>query len=151
MDTLLIERLSDHYQQHAKASELSPVNGTDVIFSKEEAITVSSQEWEKAKFRESVIKPLALLSICSLDLVKESAKQLNVSWRQVYKLVHRYRNSGNKLTSLLPLKRLGGKNQDRLGTVIESIIKATIEEFCFASIFIGRHFCNNNAWNCNSS
>jgi putative transposase len=133
LDTLMIEKISDHSQKHAKVSELSPIHygeeQSQSITKQNRTELVSSEDWEIAKYRESIIKPLSKLSTCSLSLAEDAGKQLGLSWRQIYKLLQRYRSSGNKIASLLPNKSSGGKNKSRLNKIVESIIKATIEEY----------------------
>jgi putative transposase len=133
LDTVLIEKISDKVQQCVKISELLPPHNDGAESSPISKVVntafVSSEAWEIAKHRESVIKPLSQLSACSLSIAEEAGKQLELSWRQIYKLINRYRNSGNKLTSLLPNKSSGGKDKGRLNNTIEAVIQTAIDEY----------------------
>ncbi len=64
--------------------------------------------WHEAKRREETIKELALHG-CSREAADNAAAILNISDRQVYILINKYRQSGFKLTSLLPKVSNGGK------------------------------------------
>lgn len=128
LNTVLIEKISDGTQKHVKISELAPIVNIPELACQVATVMVSSQDWADAKYRESVIKPLAILPTCSLSLAKEAGEKLGLAWRQIYTLLHRYRKSGSKITSLLPYQPSGGKNKGRLSLPIEAIIKATIEE-----------------------
>lgn len=132
LDTVLLEKISDRSQLHAKIADLLPVSSDKIDGTNphvNSAITATEKGWEIARCREAIIKPLSNLPTCSLSLAKDAGSKLNLSWRQIYKLLYRYRNSGKKITSLLPTKPSGGKNKSRLNKNIESIINAAIQEF----------------------
>lgn len=133
LDSVLIEKISDTSQRYAKISELSPVSDDGTLSPSNskfnDTLLISPEDWELAKRREIIIKPLSQLSTCTLTVAEEAAKQLEVSWRQIYKLINRYRNSGNKFTSLLPNKSSGGKEKGRLNKTLEAIIYTAIKEY----------------------
>ncbi len=54
--------------------------------------TISEKDLEKAKQRETVIKPLSVIS-CMRSQAETAGKKLGLSARQIYKLIRRYRGS----------------------------------------------------------
>ncbi|MHB1947570.1 MAG: Mu transposase C-terminal domain-containing protein [Gammaproteobacteria bacterium] len=85
-------------------------------------------EWELAKKREQVIRPLVLVEKCTTKQARAAAAELGLSTRQIYNLIQSYRASGEKFVSLLKGKSSGGKGKGRLQKKQEIIIQATIEE-----------------------
>jgi len=83
--------------------------------------------WEKIKNREQHIKEL-LKSRPNVERINAVAKNLNISSRQVYNLVKKYRKSGYSLSGLMVKKRLCGKDKSRLLPEIEAVIKDAIDE-----------------------
>src|SRR5829696_5631471 len=59
-------------------------------FEKSTFLTISNLNWDEAKRREAVIKPLCQLATCPSSLAKQAAKQLNLSVRQIYTWISRY-------------------------------------------------------------
>lgn len=87
----------------------------------------SDAEWDEARRREAVIKPLTEMSRRPASVIEEAGVQLSLSRRQIYQLIRAYRVVGN-LTALIPRKSSGGRGKPRLRQEIETIIAATINE-----------------------
>jgi putative transposase len=85
-------------------------------------------EWELAKKREQIIRPLVLVEKCTAKQARAAAAELGLSTRQIYNLIQSHRASGEKFVSLLKGKSSGGKGKGRLQNKQEKIIQATIEE-----------------------
>lgn len=88
---------------------------------------IPNVDWELAKKREQIIRPLTLVEKCTAKQAKLAAMELGLSSRQIYNLIRSYRESGEKLISLLKGKSNGGKGKSRLSDHLEKILHATIE------------------------
>jgi len=133
LDEVMLKDLEQGITYSAKISKLSALDNTkegkagaddiqsDLTFLYNQCI------WDQAKHREEFIKKLALNG-SPRKAAKEAAETLKISDRQIYKLISKYRNSGFKLTSLLPKSPNGGKGKSRLPDQVEQIIIKTISE-----------------------
>lgn len=88
---------------------------------------VASEDWEKARRRFEVLKPLADAERRSRGLVQEAADVLGVSLTLVYRLLARY-EADPRLTSLLPERRGRREGQLVLSAKVDEIIAAVIDE-----------------------
>lgn len=88
---------------------------------------IPEKMWEKAKNREQHIKEL-LKNRSSGKLISAVAINLNISSRQVYNLIKKYRKAGCSLSGLIIKKKLCGKDKSRLLPEIEAIVKDAIDE-----------------------
>lgn len=86
-------------------------------------LSSSSDEWESARLRTEVISALAQLNSVSWNLADDAARKLNISRRQVYTLIARYRKGNGLVTDMLVKKPQGGKGKSRLLEKIEQIIQ----------------------------
>lgn len=133
LNEVLLENVTTGKQTVAKIAELIPADDANSIPNARKNTTdltlISDADWEEAKRREAVLKPLADKPKCSLEAAKQAAKQLNLSWRQVYNLLRRYRNYDKQLLVLLPQKSTGGKGRSRLKFTVEQIIQTVIEDY----------------------
>lgn len=118
----------------AKLSELSVYNTTSSLnknettsFEHYELAQIPEKIWQLAKQRKAIIHPLAI-GTCRRVQAQAAAEKLNLSERQVYKLIKRYRNSNFQLQVLIPGKRTGGKGKGRLSQEIEAIIRSAIDD-----------------------
>jgi putative transposase len=89
-------------------------------------VTLTEEEWTKAKQRNDVIGPLAKLSMVSRIELEEAAAQLGISKRQVYRLITQYRAGSGLVTDLAPRSSSGGKGETKLLPEIELIISEVI-------------------------
>ena len=114
----------------ANICDLKTNSLTPSISSSEQSkfLTISNLEWDEAKRREAILEPLSKLSMCPVAMANEAAHKLNLSVRQIYTLINRYRNSDFQLLSLLPYQPTGGKNKGRIATELEEIIQKVIKE-----------------------
>lgn len=83
--------------------------------------------WEMIKNREQHIKELSN-GRSSVERVNTVARNLNISSRQVYNLIKKYRKCGSNLSGLIIKKRLCGKGKSRVLPEIEAIINDAINE-----------------------
>lgn len=93
----------------------------------QELTLISTEDWEIAKYRESIIKPL-VKQRGILQQIKEVKKLLKLTERQVYNLVNRYRSSGYKLLSLVPEQSQGGVGKSRIDQELDQIIEQAIKK-----------------------
>ena len=63
---------------------------------------VPKQAWREAERRADALRPLAALAEAPADLVRDAARELSLSERWTYILIHRLREHGGELTALLP-------------------------------------------------
>ena len=117
----------------ANIRELKEVSSTDSDTDKTSTseialVNLSDRQWEEAKRREAVIRPLAERQTVPAAVAKEAAAKLNISERHIYTLVSRYRASNGLLTSLVKMSPSGGRSKSRLPQVVEDVIAKTIDE-----------------------
>jgi len=92
----------------------------------DQQITVDPAEWSLAKKRETTIRQILTGDGPRKERVRVAAVALGMSARAVYRLVARYRISG-QTTSLLPRRRGPNKTRRRLGDARERLIAEAIE------------------------
>lgn len=73
-------------------------------------LTLSNEAWEQVQQKSQIIAPLAALHSISHHAADTAARQLDLSRRQIYVLVKRYRQGEGLLTDLIPGKSNGGLN-----------------------------------------
>ena len=56
--------------------------------------------WQEAERRAAMIRPLATMSTVPATLAQEVAMKLSISERTVYRLIHRFRQSGGLFVSI---------------------------------------------------
>ena len=95
-------------------------------------LKLSESEWNEARRRTEIIRPLAAMDFVSRSVADEAARQLGQSRRQVYLLLRRYRAGSGLLTDLAPRQSNGGKGKGRLQPEIEAIVASSIEKFYLA-------------------
>jgi putative transposase len=86
---------------------------------------VSNDDWEEAKRRFDLLQPLLQHVPNRTAAVKAMASQAGVSVATIYNWHKRWLHS-EKLSSLLPTKRLGGKGKGRLPESVEALIEEAI-------------------------
>lgn len=109
-------------------SDLGSIN-SKVVHSTRELSLISERDWEIAKDREKVLKPLIKKPFCTLQIAKKASKKLGLKERQFYNLVKIYRESGCKLVSLVPRTTSGGEGKGRINKDLEDIINTVIRNF----------------------
>ena len=92
-----------------------------------ELMEVSAKDWEAARQRFEVIRPLAACAQRTRSSVRLAAHQLQLSVTQVYRLLKRY-DRDPRLTSLLPARRGCKPGHSRLPAITEDLIQGTIDE-----------------------
>ena len=85
------------------------------------------EEWEKARRRLEVLKPLAEAERRSRGMAQAAADELGISLTLVYRLLARY-EAAPRLTSLLPERRGRREGQLVLSAEVEEIVGAVIDE-----------------------
>jgi putative transposase len=88
---------------------------------------VVSEDWEKARRRFEVLKPLADADRRSRGMAQEAADKLGVSLTLIYRLLARY-EADPRLTSLLPERRGRREGQLVLSAEVDEIISSVIDE-----------------------
>ncbi len=90
-------------------------------------LSSSNKEWECARLRTEVISDLAQQKAVPWSLADIAAKKLNISRRQVYTLITRYRQGKGLVTDMLVKKSHGGKGKSRLPEAIDQIIQDVLK------------------------
>ncbi|KND57439.1 TniA putative transposase [Candidatus Burkholderia verschuerenii] len=88
---------------------------------------IALEEWEKARRRLDVLKPLAESERRSRGMAQEAADALGISLTLVYRLLARY-EADPRLTSLLPERRGRREGQLVLADEVEEIVGVVIDE-----------------------
>ncbi|HET9239234.1 MAG TPA: Mu transposase C-terminal domain-containing protein [Oligoflexus sp.] len=83
--------------------------------------------WQEAERRVSVIAELARLPACSQQSVESAASELELSPRQVYELIKRYRSHAST-SSLVPGKSSGGRGKPRTKVDQERLVSEVVME-----------------------
>lgn len=126
LDTVMVET-ADGSLRTVPVSALTTgpeVGGDDSV---PDILSIPDQEWEVARRREAVIRPLAAAKGRSRELVAEAAAALGCSTPLVYRLLKRYL-ADPRATSLLPRKRGKKVGSKLVDGKVEAVISATIEE-----------------------
>ena len=101
--------------------KLSPMTERGVL-------TLSDTAWSQAHLRNEVIASLAKLDVIGKYTADEAARQLGLSKRQVYKLVHRFRKGEGLVTDMAYASPSGGKGKRRLSEPVEKIIQNILQK-----------------------
>ncbi len=88
---------------------------------------VGAEDWEKARRRFEVLKPLADAEPRSRGMAQAAADELGVSLTLIYRLLARY-EADPRLTSLLPERRGRREGQLVLPAEVDEIITSVINE-----------------------
>jgi putative transposase len=89
--------------------------------------SASDADWAEAVRRETVIRPLSAVSHLKSHLVAEAARQLGLSNRRIYGLLHAFRQDP-VTTSLLSRKPGPKKGTRQLDAEVDAQIEAAIED-----------------------
>lgn len=93
-----------------------------------ELLDVSEEDWDEARSRLKAICPMLTKNERSSGLVDAISKETGHSPATLYRWRNYYSNSG-LLSSLLPIKRSGGRGKGRISDEIEAIIEHTLQSF----------------------
>ncbi len=97
-------------------------------FHQVDLLDVSDEDWEEARRRLEVIRPMLEVRERGDGLVDRISKETESSPATLYRWRDVYRSSG-LLSSLLPTKRSGGEGKSRLSKEVDAIIEDTLEKF----------------------
>ena len=90
---------------------------------------VSDDDWKEAQRRFDTIRPLlAIENQKKIADVKAEAKRCGVHYVTLYRWIKRYQSMGT-ISSLVPTKKDGGRGKSRLSPEVDTIIKATLEDY----------------------
>jgi putative transposase len=89
-------------------------------------LTAPAQTWDMAALRTEVIKQLASQATVGLDAADSAAVELEISRRQVYALVKRWRAGEGVVSDLLPGRSSGGRGAGRLPDEVEAIVREVL-------------------------
>lgn len=91
-------------------------------------LTVPDEVWALAVRRAKVIGPLAAAGTAGEEAVEEAAAQLDVSRRQVYVLLRRWRDGQGLISDLIPGRSSGGRGGQRLAAEVEAVIREVLRK-----------------------
>ncbi len=126
-EKLLLRELAPPTSIAAPLAENKLPDGQSLTREIELAI-VPDEDWLEAKRRLGIVQYLLALPRRTRADVVEQAQLAGTSPAAVYRWVSLYLAT-EKLSSLLPQRRPGGKGKTRLVTDIETVVAATIEDF----------------------
>lgn len=89
---------------------------------------ISDADWQEAQRRFAMIRPLLAAPRRAREMVEEQAHAGQVHIATLYRWIDAYLRS-ERVSSLLPIKRSGGRGKSRLSKEQEAIVQATIEDF----------------------
>lgn len=126
--TVLAKEEGTGTQVRLHVKDLTPVSSKPAEDGPEVDITtVSDEDWAEANRRFHIIHPL-LGTRRTTEGVAEQARAGGVHIATIYRWIDAYERT-ERVSALLPPKRLGGRGKSRLPEATEAIIKATIEDF----------------------
>jgi len=130
LEQVLLEELETGQQSAVKIAEIAPTNDLQLKgkLNTTDLCLISEADWQEAKRRKTVLDPLMDKPNCPLEMAKQAGQQLGLTWRQIYNLLHRYRDYDYQLLALLPHKPTGGKDKTRLQYTAEQIIHTVIKD-----------------------
>lgn len=85
-------------------------------------LTLTDEEWRRAKKRNDVIAPLSKLDVVGRAAAEDASVLLGVTIRYVYKLIKRYRMGSGLVTDLARSSPPGGRGKTRVSPEIDLII-----------------------------
>lgn len=130
LEFVVLENMATHEKITAKIAELEPevdLKKSNIRNNTTDLVLIADEDWEEAKRRETVLKPLATNKNCPLEAAKNAGKELGLSWRQIYNLLKRYRDFDQELLALIPQKSNGGRGKARIQFIAEQIIKDIVD------------------------
>lgn len=121
---LLVHRAEDDHIMVVPIASVTPVHQQTVKAPNIDLVT--DEAWAIANKRYAIIKPI-LQDRNNGTLVKEIAKNNNISTSTLYRWVDRYETT-SLVSSLLNYERVGGKGKTRLPAEVDQIIQDTIQQ-----------------------
>jgi len=90
-------------------------------------VTASAEVWNLAVRRAEVIGRLAQLDEVGLRSADAAAAELDLSRRQVYALLRRWRQGDGVVSDMMPGRSSGGRGRDRLPDAVETVIREVLQ------------------------
>ena len=123
IDQLSIQLLGSNIIHTVKTSDLSPFNDSSAT-SQIPFSALTNEEWEKAKKRYEIIKPILDKEENAFE-IKEIAVKNNIHFTTIYRWINLF-NSTGQIASLSGQRKTGGKNKSRLNIEVDKIINEAI-------------------------
>ena len=128
-DSVMAQDTETGQQQRLKIADLKPRrHDLDAPGIVPDLSEFEDGNWEEARRRLGVIRPLLNDHRKSRAEIAQAAKELGVNPSTLYRWIRKYRSSG-KLSSLLPSHSDGGRGKARIPAKTEEIIQLVIENF----------------------
>lgn len=89
-------------------------------------VGVSDADWQEAKRRFEIIRPLLVRGGRTRAKVEDAAKAAGVHWTTIYHWVNQYLPTG-RTSSLIPARSDGGRGKGRIPKALEEIITSVIK------------------------
>lgn len=125
LQKVLIVNPLDNTSIEVSISDLEPISNNKGSF--RELSLITEQEWQIARSREQILKPLMKEAIFTTSMAQEVGKNLGLKERQVYNLVKKYRENHYELLSLVP--KIRNKHwKGRIKSDLENIINQEIKK-----------------------
>lgn len=91
-------------------------------------LSLPEEAWAQARMRSRIIAPLAAAQFIGHRAADEAARALVLSRRQIYALVHRYRQGAGLVTDMARRQSSGGRGVVRLSKTVEQIIAEILKK-----------------------
>jgi putative transposase len=122
--------LTNHKSKYIRAAineiSINPPEIIDRENKQTDILNYTEEQWEEAKERFEIIKPIIDLKLPVKEITKISKKN-KVSVPTIYRWIKRYNDTGT-LTSLIPEENNGGKGKSRLNEELEIIMNSIIHK-----------------------
>lgn len=91
-------------------------------------LAASEADWALARTRAGVVRELASMDAPGHEAVDRAALALDLSRRQTYSLLSRWRAGEGRVSDLLPRRSSGGRGKSRLPDDVEAVIKDVLRK-----------------------
>lgn len=130
LSLVLLEDIASGKSLRADIKDLRIATGISNQISQEnygrEMIDLSDEEWNEAIRRHRIIRQV-LAEQGNGELIKQIAKQEKTNLATLYRWINRFKQTGT-ISSLVPLRKAGGRGQSRLTPEVDALLKTVIEK-----------------------
>lgn len=128
LDTVLAKNKTSGMSEPLSIAALSPYapKVQSEIEEVKELSLIPDKEWEEAEEWHEIIKPLLVIPRRSRKIVEEVAKKAGVHASTIYRKIAKLEQT-ERISSLKPENRNGGKGKSRIGEEKEAILQLIIE------------------------
>lgn len=122
INLISIQMLNTNIIYTVPINEINPVESKNIF--NPPLISLTDKEWEIAKYRYDLIKPIIDKNV-STEEIKQIALKENIHFTTIYRWIRTF-NETKQISSLSGKKKTGGKNKSRLDQDVDTIINDVI-------------------------